>query len=241
MATFSSNYSAILSFVGGGAGDLGSVLATGNTTDGNDIVFTDAGGGETDRIVAENNPGGAGFDFNVDGSDAGAGTNTDGGDINLNPGSGDGTGNDGVVNIAGDLVVTGTITLTNLIQGAGSPEGAVVASVSTIYQRTDGAAGNSVYFKQDGVGNTGWVPAGPLVFETFTAPGAIADFTTGRAVFDDPVALGVTNLLVYWNGVLQREGALDDYTVVYGGASATVTLNQVPPANDAITIQYLPA
>lgn len=245
MATFSSNYSAILSFVGAGAGDLASVLTTGNTTGGTDIIFSDAGGGESDRLVVADNAGGAGFDFNLDGSDAGAATNTDGGDINLNPGMGDGTGNDGVVNVNGDLVVTGTITgtiaLTNLIQGAGSPEGAVVASVSTIFQRTDGAAGNSVYFKMDGVGNTGWVPAGPHVFETFTATGLSADFTTGREVFDDPLALGVSNLLVYWNGVLQREGALDDYTVVYGGASATITLNQLPPANDAVTIQYLPA
>lgn len=241
MATFSSNFSAILALAGGGGGggDLATTLGLGNTTGGNDVIFSYSGAGTvTDRIATENNAAGAGYDFNIDGSSAGGG-NFDGGDINLTPGSGAGTGSDGVVNINGDLVVSGTIALSNLASGAGNPEGSVVGGVGTIFTRTDGGAGNSVYFKQSGAGNTGWVPAGPLVEENFTAVG-VATFPTSRAVFQDPLTLGVTNLLVYWNGVLQREGGSDDYTVVYGVGSATITFAVTPPSGDLVTIQYLP-
>lgn len=41
--------------------------------------------------------------------------------------------------------------------GSGSPEGVVTASVGTIYLRTDGGAGTTLYVKESGTGNTGWV------------------------------------------------------------------------------------
>jgi len=41
--------------------------------------------------------------------------------------------------------------------GAGSPEGVVTAPVGSIYSRTDGGAGTSLYVKESGVGNTGWL------------------------------------------------------------------------------------
>jgi len=229
------NFQALLQLGGGSGGTLASTLAAGNDTGGSDIVFSSG-----DRLDVEDNPAGAGFDFNLDGSDAGVGSGLDGGDITITPGAGDGAGNDGVVNINGDLVVTGSFSLPNLITGAGTPEGVVVAGVSTIFQRTDGGAGNSVYFKQSGAGNTGWVPAGPHVIETFVSTGA-PTFVTSRAAFDDPLTLQVSNLEVYWNGLLQREGALDDYTVVFGVGSATVTFTSTPPNGDFVTIKYLPA
>lgn len=236
MATFT-NFQALLQLGGGGGGGtLATILASGNATGGSDILFSASTG---DGIDTENNAAGAGFSLDIEGSDAGGGVFA-GGDINLTPGSGSGGGPDGVVNIAGDLIVTGTVSLSNLIVGAGTPEGSVAATVSTIFQRTDGGAGNSVYFKQSGAAATGWVPAGPPVFETFVAVG-VPTFVTSRAVFDDTLALGVENIAVFWNGVLQREGGLDDYTVVFGGASATVTLTSTPPPGDFITIRYLPA
>lgn len=42
-------------------------------------------------------------------------------------------------------------------QGRGTPEGVVVAPVGTIYLRSDGGAGTSVYVKETGVAETGWV------------------------------------------------------------------------------------
>ncbi len=41
--------------------------------------------------------------------------------------------------------------------GSGSPEGAVTAVVGSIYMRSDGGAATSVYIKESGSGNTGWV------------------------------------------------------------------------------------
>jgi len=40
--------------------------------------------------------------------------------------------------------------------GTGSPEGVVVAPVGSIYTRTDGGPGTTLYVKESGTGNTGW-------------------------------------------------------------------------------------
>jgi len=44
-----------------------------------------------------------------------------------------------------------------VVQGTGSPEGAIVASVGALYTRTDGGAGSTFYVKESGTGNTGWI------------------------------------------------------------------------------------
>lgn len=41
--------------------------------------------------------------------------------------------------------------------GVGSPESAVTAPVGSIYSRTDGGAGTTLYVKESGAGSTGWV------------------------------------------------------------------------------------
>lgn len=43
------------------------------------------------------------------------------------------------------------------IAGAGTPEGLITGPVGSTYQRTDGGAGTSLYVKESGAGNTGWV------------------------------------------------------------------------------------
>jgi len=58
------------------------------------------------------------------------------------------------------LVHVGTTTLAPIIfSGKGSPEGVVLASVGSMYLRTDGGAGTSFYVKETGAGQTrtGWV------------------------------------------------------------------------------------
>ena len=44
--------------------------------------------------------------------------------------------------------------------GAGSPEGAITANIGSTYRRTDGGASTSLYVKESGTGNTGWVAYG---------------------------------------------------------------------------------
>lgn len=48
----------------------------------------------------------------------------------------------------------GTVKWTS---GAGSPEGVVIAGPGSIYGRTDGGIGTTIYFKESGTGATGWV------------------------------------------------------------------------------------
>lgn len=51
----------------------------------------------------------------------------------------------------------GTSTGPILLAGTGSPEGVVTAPVGSIYMRKDGAAGTTLYVKESGTGNTGWI------------------------------------------------------------------------------------
>jgi hypothetical protein len=44
-----------------------------------------------------------------------------------------------------------------ITHGAGSPEGVVTANVGSQYMRRDGGAGTTLYVKESGTGNTGWV------------------------------------------------------------------------------------
>jgi hypothetical protein len=44
--------------------------------------------------------------------------------------------------------------------GTGTPEGSVTAPVGSVYRRTDGGSGTTVYSKETGTGNTGWAALG---------------------------------------------------------------------------------
>lgn len=51
---------------------------------------------------------------------------------------------------------TGVLRVPRFITGTGTPEGAVAAAVGTVFLRTDGGAGTTLYVKESGTGNTGW-------------------------------------------------------------------------------------
>jgi hypothetical protein len=53
----------------------------------------------------------------------------------------------------GTIFMIGTLSIRT---GAGTPEGAVTAPVGSLFLRTDGGAGTTLYVKQTGTGNTGW-------------------------------------------------------------------------------------
>lgn len=48
--------------------------------------------------------------------------------------------------------------------GSGTPEGVVTAPIGSIFHRTDGGTGTSVYRKESGAGNTGWVAVSTSTF-----------------------------------------------------------------------------
>ncbi len=41
--------------------------------------------------------------------------------------------------------------------GTGSPEAAVTAPIGSLFSRTDGGANTTLYVKESGTGNTGWI------------------------------------------------------------------------------------
>ena len=52
---------------------------------------------------------------------------------------------------------TGVVTVAQVISGIGTPEGVVTASPGTLYLNTSGGASTTLYVKETGTGNTGWV------------------------------------------------------------------------------------
>lgn len=61
---------------------------------------------------------------------------------------------DAVTFDGGINLVSGTLLWKS---GTGSPEGAITATVGSLWTRTDGGAGTTLYVKESGTGNTGWV------------------------------------------------------------------------------------
>ena len=58
-----------------------------------------------------------------------------------------------------DIHMAGTLYLGGLewLTGSGSPEGVVTAPVGSMYTRSDGGTSTTLYVKESGTGNTGWV------------------------------------------------------------------------------------
>ena len=54
-----------------------------------------------------------------------------------------------------NLAINGTDSF--ITAGSNSPEGVVTAAIGSLYLRTNGGAGTSLYVKESGTGNTGWV------------------------------------------------------------------------------------
>ena len=52
---------------------------------------------------------------------------------------------------------TGIINVPRVLDGTGTPEGVVTAGIGTLFLRTDGGASTTLYVKESGTGNTGWV------------------------------------------------------------------------------------
>lgn len=77
------------------------------------------------------------------------------------------------------------VRLGNIIRGTGTPEGAVTAPVGVGFLRDDGAAASTLYLKESGTGNTGWVPVWAGSIGTFTQTYATADATLSAYTPDD--------------------------------------------------------
>ena len=55
------------------------------------------------------------------------------------------------------IITVGPSTTTKIYSGTGTPEAVVTATVGSIFLRTNGGAGTTLYVKESGAGDTGWV------------------------------------------------------------------------------------
>jgi hypothetical protein len=77
--------------------------------------------------------------------------------------------------------------------GSGTPEGAITAAVGSVYRRTDGSSGTTLYLKESGSGNTGWVALGTGGSGTVTHTGNLTSngVVLGNAAADTKVVAGI--------------------------------------------------
>lgn len=110
------------------------------------------------------------------------------------------------------------------VTGSGSPEGVVAAVVGSVYSRDNGSLGTSLYLKQSGSGNTGWVPISEYVAQGrrhFATGKFYATPTAGTVGIDEGQdALCLVPFLVPETVVVQSLSA----NVTQAAASATVRL-----------------
>ena len=128
--------------------------------------------------------------------------------------------------------------------GTGSPEGVVTASPGAEYRRTDGGVGTTLYIKESGTGNTGWVAhaAGTsganATLSNLSSPTAINQnllfssnnaFNIGNSGFTaSPANVYVANSIVMANGATTVGG--QSWTIT-GGANAELKLNDTTTGN----------
>lgn len=86
----------------------------------------------------------------------------------------------------------GAAASVDIAVGSASPEGSVTAPAGSMYLRTSAGAGTTLYIKESGSGNTGWIPYGsmPTVGGVFLDPTGARDVMVWRA----PYACTVTNV-----------------------------------------------
>jgi hypothetical protein len=108
----------------------------------------------------------------------------------------------------------------NLFSGTGSPEGVVTARIGSLYLRRDGGQATTVYYKEAGAGNTGWVGIGGTMFEF----GADSVGTVATALFLGPGYIAAASA-VEIQIPATRPGTIRNLRVQVATAGVTSTTN----------------
>ncbi len=107
----------------------------------------------------------------------------------------------GAINLSGALVYSGT----------GTPLGVVSAPVGSIFLRTDGGVGTSLYVKESGSGNTGWAALNQESTSGLPSP------DQARYMAWEP-AIGGSSFGAQWDSLSQADGGS---TVIYQVPTST--------------------
>lgn len=137
-----------------------------------------------------------------------------------------------------------------IFKGYGTPESAITADISSLYMRLDGSAGTTLYQKQSGTGNTGWVavPGGTgsysLTVEEQDGSPSVADvnkikFPNGKVTDDGS---GVVSVTVGDGDVVGPASAVDDQIATFDGTTGKLiqdsgyTISDILPGLELVSV-----
>lgn len=118
-----------------------------------------------------------------------------------------------------------------ILTGTGTPESAVTGNVGSLYIRTDGGAGTTVYIKETGTGNTGWAPIASIAG---TATLSATQTFTGANTFNQTVGLEADAGGAIWNpsrGAALNVAALTSHSI--NASTNNIFLEATRPGNAA--------
>jgi hypothetical protein len=95
--------------------------------------------------------------------------------------------------IGGEPVILAVIASggPGIYQGSGTPEGAVTAAIGSIYLRSDGASGTTIYTKVTGSGNTGWFAIAGTLNPSLIAPPGLSLDPVNQSAFQTNVTWAI--------------------------------------------------
>jgi hypothetical protein len=122
--------------------------------------------------------------------------------------------------------------------GTGSPESAVTGNVCDLYLRTNGGTGTTLYIKETGTGNTGWVAVSAGTSGAPTTATYITQTADGTLSAEQALGSLATGLMnsTTTTGVVSTLAPTDDNVVVGSGAAWQLkALTDCDAATSAVT------
>ncbi len=119
--------------------------------------------------------------------------------------------------------------------GTGSPEGVVTADIGAVYLRSDGGTSSTMYIKESGTGNTGWVAVGSAVAADTVTLAMMANLATDRLIGRDTAGTGDPEALTVGGGLEFTGSAGIQRSALTGDVTASAGSNATTIANDAVT------
>lgn len=118
--------------------------------------------------------------------------------------------------------ISGDTETVRVYSGVGTPEASVAAGIGSLYMRTDGSADTSVYRKESGSGDTGWV----AIKAPAALPLSLANGGTGVALVDPDA-----DRIIFW------DDSAGQVTFLTAGSGLTITGTTLTSVLPGITLK----